>query len=137
MLGKRIAAAFVDFILLGGINAAVVFLTLYVGGLDRHALAALPMLPLAAFFVILDGGYVILLTAACGQTLGKMATGIRVVGTSAEAIINDRVTLGQAATRAVAEILSVLPLGLGVWLSLAHEGRTWHDRIAHTRVVRV
>jgi len=75
-------------------------------------------------------------TAVNGQTVGKMIAHIRVVGTSAAEILTHRVSLGQAALRAVMTLPSVLALGLGFLPALIGEGRAVHDRIAHTRVVR-
>ncbi len=133
---RRFGASAFDAVLLLAINITVVRLTLYVCGLKLAGLLIVPVAPLFGFFAMLDGGYLVLLTAACGQTLGKMATGIRVVGTSAEAAISDRVTFAQATMRACATIVSLVPFGLGFWLGLGGEHRTLHDRIAHTRVVR-
>jgi len=73
-------------------------------------------------------------TAAGGQTVGKMLTGIRVVGDSAED--GDRLTLGQAAGRAVLAPLSVAMLGLGWLPAVFGRGQALHDRLMHTRVVR-
>jgi uncharacterized RDD family membrane protein YckC len=92
--------------------------------------------PLLAFLVLLDGGYLVLFTIACGQTLGKMIMRIRVVGVSTDAVIGDRVTIGQAVARSVAAVVSLVPFGLGYWMALGPARRTLHDRIAHTRVVR-
>ncbi len=134
--GKRVWAAGVDVLLLGSINAAVVWFTLGVLGLEPSQAHLLPLLPIALFFLLVDGGYLVLFTAACGQTIGKMAAGIRVVGTTTGAVINDRITLGQAFARAIGAIISCVPLGAGFWVSLVGDGRALHDKIAHTRVVR-
>ena len=58
------------------------------------------------------------------------------MGTSQEAIINDRVTLKQAALRAVLTFPSVLALGAGFVPALIGSGPALHDRFAQTRVVR-
>lgn len=134
--GKRLSAAAVDAMLLGAINAAIVWFTLSVCGLRPTQAYMLPLIPIALFFLLVDGGYLVLFTAACGQTIGKMAAGIRVVGTTTGAVINDRITLGQAVARSVGAIVSCVPLGAGFWMSLVGDGRALHDRIAHTRVVR-
>jgi uncharacterized RDD family membrane protein YckC len=74
-------------------------------------------------------------TAASGQTVGKMAAGIRVVR-----VLDDpephRVTVGQAAIRAILTLSSVLTLGLGFVPALLGRGLAVHDRLAHTRVIR-
>ena len=46
-------------------------------GLEFAELAVLPVVPFAAFLLLLNGGYVAAFTAAGGQTIGKMAAGIR------------------------------------------------------------
>lgn len=134
--GKRFTAALVDALLLGAIDAAIVWFTLSVCGLRPAQAYLLPLIPILLFFLLVDGGYLVLFTAACGQTIGKMAAGIRVVGTTTGAVINDRITVGQAIARSVGAIASCVPLGAGFWMSLVGDGRALHDRIAHTRVVR-
>ena len=67
-----------------------------------------------------------------GQTVGKMAVGLRVEGVN-----GSPVTLGRALGRTAAYAVSVLPVGLGcVWLLLGR-GRALHDVLADTRVVKV
>ena len=134
--GKRVGAAALDLALLLGINGIVLWLTLSVCGMSAAQAKLLPLVPLAVLFVLLDGGYLVLFTAACGQTIGKMAAGIRVVGTSTSAVINDRIGVGQSVARAIGAIISCLPLGIGFLVGLGGDGRALHDRVAHTRVVR-
>jgi uncharacterized RDD family membrane protein YckC len=67
-----------------------------------------------------------------GQTVGMRAWRIRVVR-------DDGSNLGWrvAAARFGAALVSLLPVGLGLWWSLGDRmGRGWHDRWTHTRVVR-
>lgn len=132
-IGKRLVAASVDVLLLGGVNALVVWFTLAVCGLTPAQATTLPVIPIGVFFLMIDGGYLVLFTAACGQTVGKMLAGIRVVGTSADSVINDRLTLSQSIARSISVFAS---LGLGLVMSFGGDGRAMHDRIAHTRVVR-
>ena len=127
----------VDLLFIGAINFAVVWLTLQLCDLTLGQATLLPIWPLAAFFFLVDGGYLLMFTATNGQTIGKMAAGIRVVGTSPEAVINDRVTLGQASLRALLTFPSVLALGAGFLPAILGHGLALHDRLAHTRVVRV
>ena len=134
--GKRLLAASVDGVLLASINAAIVWFTLTVCGMGPSQAHLLPLIPIGLFFVLVDGGYLVLFTAACGQTIGKMVAGIRVVGTTTGAVINDRITFGQAVGRSLGAIAMSLPLGVGFWWSLFGDGRALHDRFAHTRVVR-
>ncbi len=133
---KRLEAALVDVLFIGAINIVLVWLTLHRCDLALSQTALLPMLPLAAFLLLVDAGYLLMFTAAGGQTVGKMMTHIRVVGTSAHAVMNDRVTFRQAAIRTLMTIPSVLVLGAGFFPALVGDGRAIHDRCAHTRVVR-
>ena len=87
--------------------------------------------------LLLNGGYLATFTAAGGQTIGKMATGIRVVPADPDAGATDRVPLGQAIVRAAGYLVSVLPAGLGFLPALfGPERRALHDRLADTRVVK-
>jgi uncharacterized RDD family membrane protein YckC len=132
-LFARLFAAVVDGAILGSICGAVLYITLEVCGLRFDQLRLLPIPPLAAFLLLLIGGYYVLLTAASGQTLGKMAAGIRVVPMQP----GERVSLGHSTVRAVGYLVSLLPAGLGLVPALVHgDGRALHDRLADTRVVK-
>lgn len=135
--GTRLVAAAIDAVFLGAIYAVVLYLTLRISGLSILQAGLLPVLPLAALFVLFAVGYLLMFTLAGGQTVGKMAMNIRVVGTSAEAVINDRVTVSQAVVRALAALPSVLAFGVGFVPALVGAGLAVHDRIAHTRVVHL
>ncbi len=69
---------------------------------------------------------------AGGQTIGKMATHIRVVGDDGRAV-----DVSGAALRTAGNAIQIVTLGLA-WLPalLAADGRGIADRIAGTRVVR-
>lgn len=130
--GLRLAAAFIDASVLGAIAATTVAFTLRLVELPLAEAMTLPVVPMVAFFAMIGLGYELMFTAANGQTIGKMLMGLRVVSDDAGAPA-DRVTLRQATIRAV----SMLPLGAGLLAALAGQGRAVHDRVAHTRVVRV
>ncbi len=94
---------------------------------------------IVAFLIFLSAvsvAYLLMFTAAGGQTVGKMLMGLRVVGDAVDSI-DDQLTMPQAALRAVLAPLSVLALGLGWLPALFGRGLALHDRLAHTRVVRV
>lgn len=131
--GARLAAALVDGALVATIDAAVVYFTLRLCDLPLDRIDILPKIPLAGFFALLNGGYFAGFTAASGQTIGKMAAGIKVVRTG-----DGRVRLGFAVLRTAAYVLSALPVGLGFVAGLVgREKRALHDRLADTRVVKV
>lgn len=133
----RMAAGLIDAVLLASIDVAVVYLTLRVCGLTASDLRALPPVPLGAFLLLLAGGYLISFTVASGQTIGKMALGIRVVPIPERDAGNARVTFGSAVLRAAACLISILTAGLGYIPALfSQDRRALHDRLADTRVVR-
>ena len=119
--------------LLAVLDAVVIVLTLRLAELDLQSLGVLPVPPLAAFLILLNGGYVVILTLAGGQTFGKMAFGVRVVDRAGRPV-----TASVALVRALGYLVSVLPFGLGVvWMFFDAERRALHDRLAGTRVLRV
>jgi uncharacterized RDD family membrane protein YckC len=135
-LGPRIFGALVDLGLMGGIDVAILYFTLQLSELTFADVGVIPKAPFAAFLALLNGGYLTAFTAAGGQSIGKMLAGTRVVTTDAAAR-TDRATLGQSALRAVGYVLSALPAGLGFLPALfGPDHRAFHDRLAHTRVVR-
>ena len=129
----RLAAGLLDMVLLASLDAVVIVLPLRLGELDLQSLDTLPVAPLAGFLILLNGGYVVVLTLVGGQTLGKMAFGVRLVDRA-----GCPVTTSSAVVRALGYLVSVLPLGLGVvWMFLDTDRRAWHDRLAGTRVLMV
>lgn len=126
---SRIAAALIDASLLVALDAAVLYFTVRLTGAEVFQL---PILPLAAFILLLNGGYFIAFTAVGGQSIGKMALGIKVIAQD-----EPSVPIGRATVRTLAYILSALPLGAGFLPGVFGADRlTLHDRLAHTRVVR-
>jgi uncharacterized RDD family membrane protein YckC len=128
----RLAGAAIDALLLGGIDAGVLFLTLRLCGLELAEIGALPVVPMAAFLGLMNGGYLVIFTASGGRTIGKMLAGTRVVPGDGTA----RVSFASACVRAAACLLSILPAGLGFGMALVRpDGRALHDAIADTRVI--
>ncbi len=133
----RIGAAVIDTVILAGINVIVLYFTLKICDLTFADVLQLPAAPLLSFLLLLDGGYVTTFVAAGGQTIGKMAAGIRVVPADPAAPSGERVTLGHAIVRGAMFFLCLLPLGLGLLPALfGREHRGLHDRLADTRVVK-
>ena len=117
--------------LLGGIAAAVVYLTVRLSGLTMAQVAIVPIVPLSAFLLGLVLSYLIAFTCCGGQTLGKMAFGLRVVAD------DGAVPPETAVLRALVAVAGVAMAGLGVLPALFDgERRAVHDRVAGTRVVR-
>ena len=132
----RLIAAVIDLTLLGAVDAAVLYFTLAIAGLTKDDVRLLPVMPLAAFLLLLNGGYLVAFTAAGGQTIGKMAVGLRVVREITPFDAGGPVSFGQAMLRALLTLPSVLAAGAGFLPALVGEERAVHDRLAHTRVIR-
>ena len=130
-LQGRLLAGLLDLSLLCGIDAAVLYFTTRLVGLPLASVIQLPLVPLAAFLIVFDVGYVVALTAVGGQTIGKMAVGLRVEGSN-----GDPVAPLRALIRTAAYAISVVPLGVGFVGMFLRSGRTLHDFVADTRVVR-
>ena len=131
-LGRRLAAFVIDTTLLLGIDVAVIYFTLRLASLSVAEAAQLPLVPLSMFLLFFDLAYVITLTACGGQTIGKMALGLRV-----ERCGGEPVRLTGALARTAAYTISVLPAGLGLAGIFLYRRCALHDLIAHTRVVKV
>jgi uncharacterized RDD family membrane protein YckC len=130
----RLLAAIVDAMILGAISGVVLYLTLRICGLSVKGIPLIPLAPFASFLLLIAGGYFTLFVAASGQTIGKMAAGLRVVPADGGA---PRVSLGHAVLRAAAYFVSALPAGLGFLPALlGADRRAIHDRLAATRVVK-
>jgi uncharacterized RDD family membrane protein YckC len=139
VIGRSIAAV-LDASFLAALGWTLLWVTMRVCDLTMADLPALPLLaalPLILFLLMIDLGYLVLFTAAGGQTLGKMAAGIRVIGTSAATGRDERLDIPRAAFRSVVVLPSVLALGAGFLPALVGDRRAVHDRVAQTRVVRV
>ena len=93
--------------------------------------ARFPFVPLALFLLMVKGSYFCVFTLLGGQTIGKMATGIRVVAEDdrdVEPCARGAAHAGRAG--------AVATVGLGFAPVLfAGDRRALHDRMAGTRVV--
>jgi uncharacterized RDD family membrane protein YckC len=133
---SRIGAALMDAVILGSIDATVLYFTLKICELSFAEVRALPLAPFSAFLLLMNGAYFATFVAAGGQTIGKMAAGIRVVQGAAPPEAMERVSLGHAIVRAAGYLVSAAPAGLGFLPALVGDRRALHDRLADTRVVK-
>lgn len=130
--GARLLSAAIDGVLLLAIDASVVYFTAKIANIPLADVVALPLAPLATFLVGLNVAYLAVFTANGGQTLGKMAAGLRVEGTDGP------LTFGDATVRVAVAIVGALVVGAGFLPALwRHDRRAVHDQVAHTRVVKV
>jgi uncharacterized RDD family membrane protein YckC len=131
-LVARAVAGVIDLVVLCSIDLAVIYFTMQICGVTLDDVSLLPKIPLLAFLILLDVGYLVAFTAG-GQSLGKMASGIRIVMEE-----NERAPdMSQALLRTLVTIALLLPAGLGFLSVLFDEHhRGLHDRAVGTRVVR-
>ncbi len=132
-LAVRAGAGAIDLALLVGIDAAVLFLTLRIAGLQTTMadLRVLPPVPFIGFLGLLAFGYVASFTVAGGQTVGKMVLKLRVIGDDGRPV-----DAAGGVLRAVGCMLVPITLGLSYVPALfSSDHRALHDRLAGTRVV--
>jgi uncharacterized RDD family membrane protein YckC len=131
-MASRALAVAIDLVILAIIDVVVIYFTLQICGLALDDFGIVPKGPLVAFLVVQNSGYLIAFTVG-GQTLGKMAAGIRVIPARAAPPID----LGRSVMRTLVWFALAVPAGLGFLTAfIGHERRGLHDRIAGTRVVR-
>jgi uncharacterized RDD family membrane protein YckC len=133
-LGVRMTAGLIDLALLVGIDAAILYLTLKVTGLQStlEDLRVLPPVPFVGFLALLAFGYVAAFTVAGGQTIGKMVLSLRVIGDDGRPI-----DAAGGMLRALGCMLVPATLGLSYLPALlTSDHRAIHDRLAGTRVVQ-
>jgi uncharacterized RDD family membrane protein YckC len=131
-LGSRFAAAVIDLLILGTVDALVIYFTMQICGITIWDLGIVPKGPLLAFLLVQNGGYLVVFTAG-GQTLGKMVAGIKVVTAGSGSPLD----LGRSVLRTFVWLLLAVPAGLGFATALySSDHRGLHDRVARTRVVR-
>jgi uncharacterized RDD family membrane protein YckC len=131
LLARRLGGGLIDAALLMAINAVVVWLTLRSLELTMDDWRIVPLVPLGGFLFLLNTSYLVTFTAASGQTMGQMATGVR---TRHERW--GRVPFGHAVLRSVALLLCAIPAGIGLLpIVFGADARGLHDRLAGTRVV--
>jgi uncharacterized RDD family membrane protein YckC len=118
---RRFAAKLIDGILLGIVD--VILAAIFARGL-YYALS----------LIINYGYYTYMEGRQQGQTVGKMALGIRVYDFARGGPIG----YGRAFLRQIAQILSAIVFLLGyLWMLWDREKQTWHDKIAGSVVVPV
>jgi uncharacterized RDD family membrane protein YckC len=117
---RRFGASLIDGIILGVVNGALT------AGLKATGYA-LGLLISLAYYTYMEG-------RPEGQTLGKMALGIRVISLADGAAIG----FGRAAVRWIGRFVSSVVILLGyLWMLWDPEKQTWHDKFAGSVVVPV
>ena len=119
----RFGAAFIDFVGLGIINAALTSI-LYAG--DTTASSGLQTLLGVVYFVYFWSSY------GKGQTVGMRALKIKVIKTD-----GSQLDLVGAFLRYIGLVISCIALFIGViWAAFDANKQGWHDKIANTYVVK-
>ncbi len=129
----RFGAKFIDGLIIGVVNIAVIMATAILGHLDSD--------PSLAFFFVAVGNLLQIAVAAAyttlflgryGATLGKMACNLKVVTAD-----GGRVSYARALGRHFAEFLSAIILLVGyIMAAFDDQKQALHDRICNTRVVK-
>jgi len=133
--GRRLVAYIIDAIVLNVVSGCLGFAigaaSLPAAASSREASAGANLV--AGLLGLLIGVvYFVAFWATTGQTLGKMALGIKVISTD-----GSPVSWGKAIVRYVGYIISGLVLFLGfIWVAFDARRQGWHDKIAGTYVVR-
>jgi uncharacterized RDD family membrane protein YckC len=128
---ERARAAAVDALLFTALSALVVYFAGRAARVDLAALAA-SWPALASYLGLLALFYAGYFTGTTGQTPGKLATGLRVVGANGRPPGYLR-----AVARALVGLLGTALVGLGlVPMAFDPAARALHDRLFRTRVVR-
>lgn len=119
---QRVGATIVDTLVL------LVPIVILVVAIDSGVASLLAIVISAAYFIVMEGG-------PTGQTVGKRALGIRVIGLADGRPIG----YGRATIRYLVEaILSGNIIFLGyLWMLWDREKQTWHDKAASSVVVPV
>ncbi|HXF09505.1 MAG TPA: RDD family protein, partial [Desulfuromonadaceae bacterium] len=130
----RFAAAFLDGLVMGAFNIALLYLS---GTMirARNNASTLPTIEivLCGVAMLIAASYEGIMVGTYGATFGKMACRIKVVTSN-----GGHVSHARAFGRFFAKQLSVLPCLLGFIIAIFDNprNRTLHDRLCNTRVVR-
>jgi uncharacterized RDD family membrane protein YckC len=117
---RRFLAALLDGFIVGSVGALLSGAT---GG--SSAVGLINVVIGVAYYAYLEG--------TRGQTVGKMAVGVRVVDVDTGEMIG----IARGIGRYFARILSGLALGLGyLWMLWDPRKQTWHDKLARSIVIR-
>lgn len=137
--GRRFVAYLIDSILLsvvGNVLGLVLGLAIGVAGAAAggrsEEVGATAQAVAGCLGLLLSVAYYVGFWATTGQTLGKMALGIKVISAD-----GSPVSWGKALLRYLGYIVSGLVLALGfIWIAFDPLRQGWHDKIANTYVVR-
>lgn len=114
----------------------IVYPMLLAGGIGRRSDPARMMAVNAGYYTVMFlvyVGYVVWMHGRWGQTLGKVATGVKVVKVS-----GDPIGYGRSFGRWLGTLLDFLTFGIGYLMAgVRSDKRALHDLVAGTRVIKV
>ncbi|MBA3530460.1 MAG: RDD family protein [Ardenticatenales bacterium] len=135
-LGRRFVAYMIDFLILTLIGGCIGGLMGFMDASTLEVTTPNGELNELYFFVqclsfVVGVLYFVLSWGTGGQTLGKMAMGIKVIRTD-----GSPVGIGSAFVRYIGYIISGLAITLGfAWIGIDERRQGWHDKLAGTYVV--
>lgn len=126
-------ARFIDGILLQAVQLVFGLVVGFTAGAVKSDGATTALgVSLFVFGMAVAIGYETIMVGKYGATLGKMAVGLKIVRAD-----GGRVSMGLAAGRHFAQLLSAMILGIGyIMAAFDKEKRTLHDHICSTRVIK-
>ncbi len=135
-VGRRWFASVIDGILLSIFSVAIIIpLSVVARVSNSDSVSSLTDVIGQLLTVIVSFGYYVYMIGSRGQTLGKMAMGIKVIKKDTSQIPGFTAAFLR---EVVGKILSGIVLGLGyLWAIWDKDKQTWHDKIAQTIVVKV
>lgn len=132
--GRRLVAYLIDGVILWIIQLVVSLLgtAVLIAGATTSEGASTGQILLGCLSILFAAGYFVVFWATTGQTPGKMALGVKVIG-----VDGTPVSWGKAILRYIGYLISGLVLMLGfIWVAFDSKRQGWHDKIASTYVVR-
>jgi uncharacterized RDD family membrane protein YckC len=128
--GQRVGGFLIDIGIPGGLLAVVLIAAFATKDLAVIVVVHLATAVIALAFLLWNSGYQ---QGRSGQSLGKRALGVRLVGAGT----GEPVGFARAVGRQVAHLLDGLPLGLGyLWPLWDEQRQTFADKVCSTLVVQ-
>ncbi len=134
-VGRRLVAVIIDyiilFLILSVVTVGISFIAILVVDVAASTKTLINLLTQCLRLLIVGTYFVIFWVANGGQTLGKMAMGIKVV-----MIDGSSITTGKAILRFIGYIAGGFIMWVGfIWAAFDEKRQGWHDKMAKTYVV--
>jgi len=131
-VGRRLVAYIIDAVILWVVQIGLLFCAGFaIGAASGGEISQGVSLALNCVSLLISVAYFVAFWATTGQTPGKMALGIKVIGVDGQPV-----SWGKAFLRYIGYIISGLVLSIGfIWAAFDAKRQGWHDKIAKTYVV--